>query len=579
MINKIAGLLLILLCFESFSQEPLKPIHKKVVYENDGNIYVQKQMPLYLKFSVEPNGQNYNFHSKGTPDFADPMYLDTEGINFIRSKWAVNKDTKKKKNPEEEILYEIYADGVPPTSKIKFSGAPHFKKQGIDYYGKGLKISLSSMDWISGVQQTYFSMNGGYQNYNGSINPDIEKTYDVYYYSVDNVGNVEKTQNQSFVSDLTPPSTSKYFEGRVYEKNILSPNSRVVFTGNDNMSGSKETHAFFDEGTDRITESLDFRDLQDGEHTITYYSIDNVGNIENKNIFDFYLDNIPPKTDIMISGDRHKASSNVNYISPRSNITLKSSDNNSGVEAMYYQVNGGRVTRYGESIILPTISGIDTIIYNAEDRVGNMSKDEYLFVHMDSDPPLTNIVFGAPQFYKSQVLYISSATKISFDAIDDDSDVKETYFAVDESRNNIFEQEFNVNGEGIHSVSYFSLDNVNNEERVKIERFEVDNSPPLINFSFSVQSASEVDDDNGRFDLYPNYSVMFLSATDRDVGTENIYYSVDNGSVMELDRRLSIDLSALNRSDQKRLVTIQIIAEDKLGNRSEKEAKFYIDGL
>ena len=48
---------------------------------------------------------------------------------------------------------------------------------------------------------------------------------------------------------------------------------------------------------------------------------------------------------------------------------------------------------------------------------------------------------------------------------------------------------------------------------------------------------------------------------------------------MELDRRLSIDLSALNRSDQKRLVTIQIIAEDKLGNRSEKEAKFYIDGL
>ena len=144
MINKIAALLLTLLCFESFSQEPLKPTHKKVVYENEGNIYVQKQMPLYLKFSIEPDGQNYNFHSKGTPDYADPMYLDTEGINFIRSKWAVNKDTKRKKNPEEEILYEIYADGVPPTSKIKFSGAPYFKKQGIHYYGKGLKISLFS---------------------------------------------------------------------------------------------------------------------------------------------------------------------------------------------------------------------------------------------------------------------------------------------------------------------------------------------------------------------------------------------------------------------------------------------------
>ena len=579
MINKIVALLLILSCFDSFSQEPLKPIHKKVVYENDGDIYIQKQMPLYLKFSVEPDGQNYNFHSKGTPDFADPMYLDTEGINFIRSKWAVNKDTKKKKNPEEEILYEIYADGVPPTSKIKLSGASHFERQGIDYYGKGLKISLSSMDWISGVQKTYFAMNGGYQNYNVSISPDIEKTYDVYYYSVDNVGNVENTQMISFVSDLSPPSTAKYFEGRVYEKNILSPNSRILFTGVDGLSGSKETHAYFDEGTDRITESLSFKDLQDGEHTVHYYSIDNVGNEEIKKTFDFYLDNISPKTEIMISGDRHKASSNVNYISPRSTITLTSQDNKAGVEAIYYQVNGGRVSRYGENIILPASSGLDTIVYNAEDRVGNMSEDEYLFVHMDNDPPLTNIVFGEPQFYKSQVLYIRSATRIKFEAVDNHSNVNKTLFAIDEGQNNIFEQEFTVNGEGIHSISYFSIDNVNNEERLKIERFEIDNSPPSINYSFSVQSASRVDDDNGRFDVYPNYSVMFVSATDRDVGTENLYYSVDNGSLMQLDSRLSIDLSALNRSDKMRLVRIKIIAEDKLGNKSEREVQLYIDGI
>ena len=104
MINKLVTILLSLLCFESFSQEPIKPIHEKKVFHKDGNIYVQKQMPLYLKFSVEPDGENYNFHSKGTPDFADPMYLDTEGINFIRSKWAVNKDTKRTKSPQEEIL-------------------------------------------------------------------------------------------------------------------------------------------------------------------------------------------------------------------------------------------------------------------------------------------------------------------------------------------------------------------------------------------------------------------------------------------------------------------------------------------
>ena len=114
MINKLVTILLSLLCFESFSQEPIKPVHEKKVFKKDGNIYVQKQMPLYLKFSVEPDGENYNFHSKGTPDFADPMYLDTEGINFIRSKWAVNKDTVSLVglSPTGQRLLTLSYDGI-----------------------------------------------------------------------------------------------------------------------------------------------------------------------------------------------------------------------------------------------------------------------------------------------------------------------------------------------------------------------------------------------------------------------------------------------------------------------------------
>ena len=102
---------------------------------------------------------------------------------------------------------------------------------------------------------------------------------------------------------------------------------------------------------------------------------------------------------------------------------------------------------------------------------------------------------------------------------------------------------------------------------------------PIINYSFSVQSGSEVNDDNGRFDVYPNYSAMFLSATDRDVGTEDIFYSVDNGPLLQLDGKQSIDLSEINRSDDKRFVRIRIVAEDKLGNKSEREATFYVDGI
>ena len=61
-----------------------------------------------------------------------------------------------------------------------------------------------------------------------------------------------------------------------------------------------------------------------------------------------------------------------------------------------------RKSIYGDNIILPAMFGLDTISYYAEDRVGNVSKEEHLFVHMDNDAPTTNIEFGIPQFYKSQ---------------------------------------------------------------------------------------------------------------------------------------------------------------------------------
>ena len=134
------------------AQGPAQLSHDKVVYLNNGNTYVQKSLPLYLMFSTSPGGQTYDLKSKKSANYADPMYLDTEGINYIRSKWAVNKETQKTVNPKEEILYELYADGLPPYTYHKFSGAPKYTK-GKVYFGKGLSYSLTSRDAVSGVQK------------------------------------------------------------------------------------------------------------------------------------------------------------------------------------------------------------------------------------------------------------------------------------------------------------------------------------------------------------------------------------------------------------------------------------------
>lgn len=78
-----------------FAQEPTQQTHEKRVYINDGNTYVQKSLPLYLSFSTTKGGTQFPLTSKASAKYADPMFLDTEGVNYIRSKWAVDPESKK----------------------------------------------------------------------------------------------------------------------------------------------------------------------------------------------------------------------------------------------------------------------------------------------------------------------------------------------------------------------------------------------------------------------------------------------------------------------------------------------------
>jgi len=124
---------------------PQQLSHAKRVYVDDkGNYFVQKSLPLYLKFSTTPDGKNYTLKSKKTPKYADPMYLDTEGQNTFNAPWAVDPTTMKTVYPKVEIVYFVYADGLPPYTKLSLTGAPRYVSQGKIFYGKRI-ISYSQI--------------------------------------------------------------------------------------------------------------------------------------------------------------------------------------------------------------------------------------------------------------------------------------------------------------------------------------------------------------------------------------------------------------------------------------------------
>lgn len=550
--------------------EPAKPTYEKKVYQADDKYYVQKSLPVYLYFSTTPNGQMYPLKSEAHPTDANPMYLDTEGVNYIRSKWAVDPNTGKAVSPSREVMMPLYADGMAPRTALTFTGAPVYRSGGITYYGKGLTFSLKSTDGVSGVQTTQFALGGGYTAFNGTQNATTEGAQTLYYYAADNVGNVETTKSSTFTIDLTAPTSNHTLNGIVHNGNILAPSSTISLSSSDNLSGVKTTYYNFDNGTNKgFYGPVNMSGLQDGNHTITYYAVDNVKNEATAQSFTFYLDKIAPVVNNTVVGDQYKGK--YLYVSPRTTINLAATDNKAGVNKIYYRIDGGERNDFSSNFGIPQESGVHTIKYDATDNVQNLAANKYLTVYMDKTAPTTNITYGNPQFFDRDTLFVTSKTSVKLTPRDGESGVQTTQYAINGGGMQNYST-FNLPNEGYYTITFKSTDNVNNAETVKTSHCYVDNTAPEVYANFSIDPIGT----HKGLPVYPNYVRMYLGATDDHVGTEKIYYSINGGTKAAYSSAQTIDMSESSKFKKKQKYSVEVEVKDKLGNTATKTIEFYV---
>ena len=553
------------------AQEPAQPTHEKRVYINDGNTYVQKSLPLYFMFSTSKGGKQYSLTSKASEGYADPMYLDTEGVNYMRSKWAVDPDTRKVKSPKEEVLYELYADGLAPRTRLAFSGASIYRSDRV-YYGPGLQFTLTSKDGVSGVENTFYALGGSWTNYGGTVNAATEGENTLYYYANDNVGNAEKTKNSKFVVDLSTPTSNHAIVGIVYNSNIIAPSTTFDLSQSDNLSGVNRTMYSFDERSEkRQYGKVGVSNLKDGNHTLYYYSADNVKNTETKKSFSFYLDKIAPVVSISINGDQHQGSKYL-FVSNRTSVNLSATDNKAGVNKIYYRMDGGERNDFSSDFKYPDVNGVHTIKYDATDNVQNLASNKYKTVYLDNKLPQTGITYGNPQFFSRDTLFVNKDTKVTLKAHDYQSGVQTVQYSVDGAGFQNYSQ-FTVPSEGYHTIKFKTTDNVNNVETEKTSNVFVDNTAPVIYHNFSIEPIGN----KSGMNIYPNYSRLYLGATDDHVGTKTIKYSINDGPLTLYSSASTLDISERNRFLKKKVkYNVRIVVEDKLGNTTEKTIEFYV---
>jgi hypothetical protein len=543
----------------SYAQEQLE--HKKRIYiDKNQRLYVQDSLPVYVFLSTTPDAKDaVQLKSEKTPQYVNPMHFDGNGKHNL-----IHKDYEH----EVEVAFEIYADGHAPQTHISLSNAVSHSKDGKSYFGKGLELVLTANDEMSGVQNTYFSVNGSpFQEYSKGLVIDKEQEYTIKYYSVDNVGNVEKVHSKSFVVDLSSPITELSIVGD-HKEDILSPRAALQLKSKDSLSGvSSISYQIDGEQVVAYAGNIPLTTLKEGEHTITYFSSDYVKNKEVEKKYAFYIDKTPPLVMEDIIGDKFIVNGK-EFSSGRTKVKLTAIDNKSGVHAIYYSINDAPFQLYAEPVEVSSHSGSISIRSYATDNVMNKSlgtaenSTNLKMSYVDLSGPVLSHHFQGPVFKTRDTIFISGKTKILLKGVDAESGFNRITYSTDHKEEAEYAKAFSVSEEGRHLVEYTGYDNVNNSNSGSFF-FDIDNFGPEIFFKFSILPIGNT---NGK-NIYPGHVVLFLSATDNFVGYEAMYYSI-NGSKEKPYTGL-IDGFQKNKT-----YTVRVRALDKLGNESKKETVF-----
>jgi predicted outer membrane repeat protein len=262
---------------------------------------------------------------------------------------------------------------------------------------------------------------------------------------------------------------------------VYTTGVQVSLAATDNLSGVKATYYTVDGGAQQ-TYSGAFLVTADGAHTVTYWSTDNAGNVEQAHSLTFKIDNTAPVTTAVSSGqayaDQHAGWNNTDVT-----ISLSATDPDDSVARTEYSINGASWTTYTAPFTLSQ-EGTYTVAYRSVDSAGNVEAAHSLTVNIDKTPPVTTGVSSGQAYADQHAGWNNTDVTITLSATDTGgSGVAATYYTVDHGPAQTYAGAFSLASDGIHTVTYWSADNAGNVEQmrsltVRIDKTGLISAPP-----------------------------------------------------------------------------------------------------
>jgi hypothetical protein len=231
-------------------------------------MYVRSSTPLDLSVVDQSgtgiNHTRYRIDNVTWTEYSSSFFLSGDGNHYIE--WYSEDNVG---NVEVVSWRVLRADDTSPATPISI-GEPKYLTGG-NFVNSSTPLTLSAVDGGVGSNSTFYRLWDDswsqWRDYSTSFSlAGRDGTMYVEFLSFDYLGNEEAVRNETLILDDTPPVTT------------ISPAVPFTLTATDEGCGVNVTMYRIDGGSWAVY-SGGFT-LPDGEHTIYYYSIDNLGNIE-----------------------------------------------------------------------------------------------------------------------------------------------------------------------------------------------------------------------------------------------------------------------------------------------------------
>ena len=312
-------------------------------------------------------------------------------------------------------------------------------------------VHLSATDSVSGVDTTYYSLDGSVPSIVATSGTVIsaEGTTTLKYRSVDSAGNSEAVVTKTVRIDRNAPVTGDDAPGSWARATVT-----VHLVPSDSVSGVATTYYSLDGSVPSIVATSGTVVSAEGTTTLKFYSVDVAGNAETVKTRTVRIDRDAPVT----VDDAPKV-----WVGAAVTVHLTATDAIATPAATMYRINGGLSTLYTGAGISVSAEGTTTITYSTTDVAGNLEATKTAYVRIDYTAPVTGS--------NAVASYVNTAT-ITLTPSDGGSGVAQTMWRLDGGEWTSGAQ-ICTTDIGVHELRWYSTDLLGHTETTKTVSFDV----------------------------------------------------------------------------------------------------------